>query len=85
MEHKYLTSETCGCDPDEYCLVCSGGLAVCAVCSLAEGALTTECPGEESMRLHGEQVYRGDEDFVGGCWQTGRSSPHSPASYASRR
>ncbi|PEH40476.1 hypothetical protein CRM94_17335 [Burkholderia gladioli] len=48
-------------------LVEDGGLAICMVCGLGEGTLTTHCPGERSGK-YGDDVYAGKVDFVGDRW-----------------
>jgi len=62
--HIYRTPETCSCDKysDRSCMVCEGGLAICTVCHLMEGALTTDCPGV-SASANSEAVYQGFLDF----------------------
>ncbi len=78
MDHVWVLHEGRNC---EYgCLICDGGLAVCAVCRGVEGSLTTDCCGE---RLEGEAldaIYRGFSNFVGGIWVCGPST-NSPAYY----
>jgi len=59
------------------CPICDGGIAVCKVCGLIEGSLTTDCPGKKCHSIHGENVYRGLIDFVDGQW-VNESSPWSP-------
>lgn len=62
-------------------------LVFCTVCKLAEGSLTSECPGHpvanEKYNKDGltydEAVYRGLVDFKEGKWQDSKVSPHSPA------
>lgn len=75
-EHVRLVYENC---TEDGCPICDGSLYECAVCGLFGGALTSECPGEESYRLHADAVYAGEEDFVDGKWQRGRASPHCPS------
>lgn len=41
-------------------------LAMCKVCGLAEGGLTTDCPGQPCNK--GEDVYCGKIDFIDGKW-----------------
>ena len=55
-----------------YCQICEGGLTICNRCGLAEGSLTTHCPGVESYAAHGDAVYAGKEDFFNGQWVSGR-------------
>lgn len=63
------------------CMFCDGGLFACSVCGLIEGSLTTQCPGVESYRDHGDAVYEGREDFIGGKWVSGAVSDASPAKW----
>lgn len=63
-EHDYCK----GCESGDcggMCNLCC--LAICNVCGLAEGELTTECPGVPSHE-HGRGVYEGREDFRDGKW-----------------
>jgi hypothetical protein len=81
-EHQYLESKECQPTHGEdttVCNICDGGLAVCKVCGLFEGSLTTHCPGSKS---HGrsEEVYAGGVDFFHGEWTAGRASLHLPPS-----
>lgn len=55
------------CDRED-CVVCRGDLSLCTVCGLAEGQLTTDCPGERVSPQKGEEVYRGHIDFKEGKW-----------------
>ncbi len=72
MKHKY--AETCKkgqeCD-DAGCWICRGGLAVCNVCGLYEGSLTTDCPGVQSYDDYSSLVYAGKIDFRNGKWVDG--------------
>ncbi len=70
VEHDYYTSESCDCTKDGYCNVCDGGLAICRVCGLTEGSLTTECPGYQCWREKNKDVYEGMIDFRNGEWVT---------------
>ncbi|MBR8043188.1 NADAR family protein [Burkholderia cenocepacia] len=47
--------------------VADGGLAICRVCGLGEGALTTHCPGARAG-AYADDVYAGKLDFVEGSW-----------------
>lgn len=60
-----------GCERPS-CSICEGGLTICQRCGMAEGSLTTHCPGVESHRDHGDTVYAGEEDFYEGCWVPNR-------------
>ena len=74
VSHDYYTS----CDRQDCggsCALCC--LAVCKVCGHYEGALTTECPGVWTYKDHGDEVYKGKEDFRRGQW-VNETSPHSP-------
>ena len=70
MDHDYETSKTCGCS-NPYCVVCVGDLAVCRVCGLYEGSLTTECPGVQCYSEKSSDVYAGKIDFRNGQWVEG--------------
>jgi hypothetical protein len=53
-----------GCESGD----CGGGchlccLAVCKVCGLFEGALTTDCPGHFTIHEQSERIYQGKMDF----------------------
>lgn len=51
-----------------YLNVVDGGLAICKVCGLMEGSLTTHCPGEMSISKH-EEIYAGNLDYrADGGW-----------------
>jgi hypothetical protein len=65
MNHVYEKHENCR---REHCSVCDGGLSICTVCRCIEGSLATECPGFDCWRTHGDAIYRGEIDFVGGKW-----------------
>lgn len=81
-EHQYLESSECWpthSGDTTVCNVCDGGLAVCKVCGLFEGALTTHCPGSKSYG-RSEEVYAGHVDFFHGEWTAGRISLHLPPS-----
>lgn len=60
----------------QHCAICVGGLSICTVCRLAEGALTTDCPGAPTSFT--ELVYEGKLDYREGEWVEA-CSPHSPA------
>jgi len=66
------------------CSICEGGLFVCSRCGSAEGATTSECPGETIPMDKLDEVYRGHLDFRGGKW-VDECSPHSPARYRNTR
>ena len=55
------------CD-NEFCNICCGGLALCKVCGLYEGSLTTDCAGYRVKSDIGDQVYAGKLDFKDGKW-----------------
>jgi len=77
MEHEYYKS--CNRDNcDGSCILCT--LAVCKVCGLIEGSLTTDCPGVDAFKEHGDAVYAGTEDFRDGQWVKACSDA-SPAKY----
>lgn len=73
------------CDKDcTGCFLCDGGLSVCTVCGLGEGALTTDCPQARCAEDLGAAIYAGKLDFRGGRWHR-EPSPHSPAYYRGPR
>ncbi len=66
MKHKYVIHPaTC---EDPYCPVCEGGLAICAVCGLAEGALTTDCSGSKVSSDDSDRVYAEVLDYIEDAW-----------------
>lgn len=75
-EHIYETHTNC---EKVGCMICDGGLAICTICHLIEGSLTTECPGVHATDEQGKSVYVGELDFVGGQWVKGAASKASPA------
>ena len=51
------------CD-DQFCVGCNiCNLAVCKICSLYEGSLTTDCPGEEAFAEYNDAIYAGEIDY----------------------
>jgi hypothetical protein len=77
-DHIYKKHEKC---TTANCMICDGGLSLCTVCGGLEGGLPTECPGEQMTMDRQQEVYEGKIDFVGGAWNTGTISVHSPAKY----
>lgn len=66
MEHtKYKCKQPC---TTNHCPICDGGLFWCAECGLAEGELTTECPGFKVDMDVAEKCYNGKLDFIDGDW-----------------
>lgn len=65
MKHKPVVHNPC--INEDFCCICEGGLIICSVCGLAEGSLTTECPGETSANRI-DAVYNGYIDFKDGRW-----------------
>lgn len=63
-----------GCQ-NPYCPVCQGGLFLCVRCGSAEGATTTECPGEQIPLEWVDRVYAGALD-----WTVERGW-HSPSAF----
>ena len=49
------------------------GISECVVCDLAEGELTTHCPGVRVERRVAERVYAGVLDFKDGSWEQFRA------------
>lgn len=66
MNHQYFTPKDHNCDKDWSCPICDGGLSVCKVCGLAEGTLTTDCPGEPVPQNKEDLIYAGELDYRGG-------------------
>jgi len=60
----------CGCSSGS-CMICDGGLAMCKVCKLYEGGLTTECPGIVVAIDQSDDIYHGKLDFKDGQWCPG--------------
>ena len=70
--HVFETHPLDGKCLSEYlCIICDGGLSNCIVCGLAEGALTTECPGVDCRHLS-DTIYNDGYDFREGAWTTRR-------------
>jgi hypothetical protein len=68
MKHVPVThGPECG-QTNRLCPICDGGLFLCVVCNLAEGELTTDCPGSKCGAAIGEHVMQGRLDFVGDSW-----------------
>lgn len=63
-----------------HCAICEGGLFICSRCHSAEGATTSECPGQQMTMDQSDAVYAGKLDYRGGQW-VDACSPHSPACY----
>ena len=61
-------------------MICEGGLFLCKNCGLAEGSLTTECPGRQVKEKTAQMVYEGKVDFQDGKWLEGFSI-YSPWRY----
>lgn len=65
MKHVFKAPEDCNChqyENGQSCPVCDGGLSICKVCSLFEGSLTTDCPGEYAGDK-ADAIYAGNLDF----------------------
>ncbi|KLU61725.1 hypothetical protein CEB3_c19030 [Peptococcaceae bacterium CEB3] len=75
MKHQYFTPPDHGCDKEQYCLICDGGLAVCKVCHLAEGTLTTDCPGEPVPPNLEDLIYSGELDYRDGRGWVSEANP----------
>lgn len=58
--HNYETHDNC---EKTNCLICDGGLSICEVCGLAEGELTTDCPGEKVSWDKKEFLMSGELDY----------------------
>ena len=71
-KHERLTHTNCERD---YCPTCDGALFQCKNCRLAEGSLTTECPGSSPISEEKEAaIYGGYLDFKEGEWVEGRNT-----------
>jgi len=77
MNHIWEEHENCR---TMSCPICDGGLAVCIVCGLIEGSLTTECPGYYCWHEKQDDIYKGKTDFIDGRW-TVTCPPHSPEQF----
>lgn len=78
MKHVFIEPKDCNCDKYENgqsCMVCDGGLAICRVCGLMEGSLTTDCPGVESWSEYSERVYKGELDYREGQGWVAEKNP----------
>lgn len=64
---KHLFEHHAKCEK-EYCSVCDGGLSICVTCKLAEGTLTTHCPGDVVTAQAEDDIYQGLLDYVDGQW-----------------
>jgi hypothetical protein len=63
-KHVYYEPGDHKCDEApgiEHCYYCN--LAVCKICSLYEGALTTDCPGYYVTYGQSDEIYKGKIDF----------------------
>lgn len=72
-EHQYINGckNKCGS-----CNLCC--LAVCSICGLYEGALTTHCPNRPVSFEESEVIYQGFKNFRSGLWLD-ECTEHSPA------
>lgn len=79
MNHDFYTSKDI--KPDDtwgQLNIVDGGLALCKVCGELEGGLPTECPGERISHERGQEIYRGEIDFINGAWVK-TASKNSPS------
>jgi len=54
---------------DKYCSGCAlCNLFLCSICGLAEGELTTHCPGKPSAVEWGDKVYKENWNYKYGHW-----------------
>lgn len=67
------------------CVYCSGGLFSCDVCGSAEGATTTDCPGERMTPEQMDAVYAGTLDFREAAGWVEKASRHSPSCRREKR
>jgi hypothetical protein len=71
-DHKFIDGCKNHCGSCHLCC-----LAVCEVCGLFEGALTTHCPGKHVSYEDSQRIYIGDLNFRGGIWVK-ECSEHTP-------
>lgn len=64
------------------CMDCN--LAICEVCGLGEGALTTDCPRARIAQDLTDAIYAGKIDYRAGQWVL-EASPHSPAAHRGQK
>ncbi len=75
MKHVYITPQDCDCKGKvPHCIICEGGALVCKICGLAEGSLTTDCPGEDSVSKT-DDIYSGQLDYRDGCGWVEEKNP----------
>lgn len=63
--HWWVGHKNCS---DRSCMLCEGGLALCGICHLAEGELTTECLGRLLTAEELEALHATDLDYKDGKW-----------------
>jgi len=85
-KHDFKTSEDCNCT-EAGCMICDGGLALCKVCGLLEGALTTDCPGHKVPYCMGEMIYGGLLDYreAEGGWAAAKNPTNQTWEKAHKR
>lgn len=83
--YEHNDANPCSYQGGTGCPYCDGGLGLCTVCGLAEGALTTHCPGRKVTEAEEKEIYEnGTLDYRDGQW-VNEGSPHSPATHRNRR
>jgi hypothetical protein len=68
MKHTFLDHGSECTDPGN-CLFCDCGLKLCTVCGLAEGSLTSECPGVKVDYELANKCYNGTADYFDDAWR----------------
>lgn len=63
--YEHCENDDCG-GVCPYCPYCT--LAVCKICGLYEGSLTTDCPGVDSYTVYSDRIYNCEIDFIDGKW-----------------
>jgi len=76
LEGTDHVAHKCSCG-DNLCNFCGGGLFMCIKCGSAEGATTSQCPGEMMDGDTQDKVYSGEIDYVDGEW-VNKASKFSP-------
>ncbi len=73
--HIWLHHRNCY---DWNCYVCEGGLAICMVCGLVEGELTTKCVGRPLSQTEWKNLIGngGNMDWDGAGWIIRGEIPH---------
>jgi hypothetical protein len=73
MKHVWTEHQKC---TRIACMICDGGLALCSVCGLLEGALTTDCCGKKVSYDTQDLIYKGGNlDFREGYGWVNEPNP----------